>query len=142
MTTRLLLLMLALAGVNGCRSEVQQASNVEELGPETILLYTEIPEALSCWLVEGPSPERLQSVTFDDSANLGELYGAVHSMVAMNEGGQHKAVSAVVTWHWTKERGFDAVQLRSAEQVQMVELPPRLLEVWHAAAEPPAAQAN
>jgi hypothetical protein len=142
MIARLFIALLALTGVNGCRSEVQQASNAEELGPETILLYTEIPEALRCWLVESSSPEGLHSVTYDDSADLGELYDAVHSMVSMNEGGQHKAVSAVVTWRWTKSKGFDAVQLRTADDVQIVELPPRLLEVWRVAAEPPPPQAR
>lgn len=142
MIARLFIALLALTGVNGCRSEVQQASNAEELGPETVLLYTEIPEALRCWLVESSSPEGLHSVTYDDSADLGELYDAVHSMVSMNEGGQHKAVSAVVTWRWTKSKGFDAVQLRTADDVQIVELPPRLLEVWRVAAEPPPPQAR
>jgi hypothetical protein len=133
MVARTCVLLLLAAGLLSCRSVPVEAQAGGELGPVKILLYAELKDATYGWLGDEPTPASIEPVTYSYSANFKELERAVDATIAANAEGQHKAVSAVVTGQRIEKGAFQLIQIRSSQNIRIVDVPADLYEAWQAA---------
>jgi hypothetical protein len=116
-----------------CRSASVAAQPAGEFGPVRILLYAEVREAAHGWMGNSPAATDMETVDYSYSANFQALSAAFDEIIkANNEGGPHKAISAIVTGERVKAPGVATVQIRASSDIQIVDLPAGFFDVWKA----------
>ena len=138
MVARICLLLILSSVLLSCRSASVSAHPAGEFGPVRILLYSELREATYGWMGDSPTPMDMEFVDYGYSYNFKALSAAIDEIIkANNEGGPHKAISAIVTGERVKVLGGVAVQIRSSSDIQIVDLPAGFFDIWKATTGPP-----
>jgi hypothetical protein len=133
MVARNCLLLMLSSVLLACRSVSVAAQPAAQFGPVRILLYAEVREATHGWMGDSPAATDMEFVRYSYSANFKALSAAIEEIIkANNEGGPHKAISAIVTGERVKAPGGAAVQIRSSSDIQIVDLPAGFFDVWKA----------
>ena len=133
MVARICLLLILSSVLLSCRSASVAAQPAAEFGPVRILLYSELREATYGWMGDSPVATDVELVRYSYSANFKPLSAAIDEIIkANNEGGPHKAISAIVTGERVKVLGGVAVQIRSSSDIQIVDLPAGFFDIWKA----------